>query len=535
MPKTLIDVMPFKYQIVEDNRSDGRMVVSGVIQREGVKNENGRIYPTGMFNKKLGERKVKDRLVNRGMFGELDHPNDGKTSLKRVSHIMTNAWVDDDGTVNGEAEILDTPNGKVLQELFRRNCRVGISSRGSGSLGKQQPIVQDDYRIDTWDFVANPSTPGAFPEVAEALNEDVDDYTTETAMPKLSEIRNYVKQVKEDIANAEHARLVEYALRLKSYERHLQKIGELDDSKIKDISSILSEVIGDLQNEIEPKVDKIYSGNLEGGVTMPDDATTTVEVPSVGINVKLEEIQAQIEALREDNEAGYTLEQRYAGALAIIEELRGHIRGLVEHVEYQEQYGEAAQSLVESLLERTDEGRLDVPESLEKSGVVAETLLQGMIERYSELSEAFDDLEQRHDASRSLIEAVIQQNTEDSLASYIEESLAQHPLADKVAPLLMECQTLAEAQERMSLVESLTEGIDLRQGQLEEDDDDGFYDEDLEMEPLPSQYGPGKVSLTEEEFDQFTEDDQLFGTEEDAQLHEGVVVADKVRKKLRWK
>ncbi len=95
------------------------------------------------------------------MFGELDHPSDGKTSLKRVSHIVTGLELQEDGTVTGAAEVLETPNGQILKTLFESGAQVGISSRGSGSV--QNGVVQEDFKLGTFDFVARPSTPGALP------------------------------------------------------------------------------------------------------------------------------------------------------------------------------------------------------------------------------------------------------------------------------------------------------------------------------------------------------------------------------------
>ena len=87
--------------------------------------------------------------------------SDGKTSLKRVSHIITGLHLESDGTVTGAAELLPTPNGQILKALFESGAQVGISSRGSGSVSNG--VVSEDYKLSTFDFVARPSTPGALP------------------------------------------------------------------------------------------------------------------------------------------------------------------------------------------------------------------------------------------------------------------------------------------------------------------------------------------------------------------------------------
>lgn len=158
----LIEVMPFEYQIVESE--NGAFRVEGVFQRSDVENANKRVYPRRIWEKELGEKRVMEALSSRSMYGELDHPSDGKTMLKRVSHVVTGLELSEDGTVTGGADILPTPNGQILRTLFESGTQVGISSRGSGSV--QSGVVQEDFKLGTFDFVARPSTPGALPRHA---------------------------------------------------------------------------------------------------------------------------------------------------------------------------------------------------------------------------------------------------------------------------------------------------------------------------------------------------------------------------------
>jgi len=171
----LIDVMPFQYQIVES--ASGRFHVEGIFQRSDVENANKRVYPRSIWEKELKEQRVTDAISKRAMFGELDHPADGKTSLKRVAHLITGLELQEDGNVTGSAEILGTPNGQILKTLFESGAQVGISSRGSGSV--QNGVVQEDFKLGTFDFVARPSTPGALPrpagEIGSKITKEDDD------------------------------------------------------------------------------------------------------------------------------------------------------------------------------------------------------------------------------------------------------------------------------------------------------------------------------------------------------------------------
>lgn len=155
------------YKIVEGTGGEGKpLVVEGVFQRSDTLNENGRIYPRKIWERALKSGSpVMEQIESRGFYGELDHPDDGRTLLQRVAHIVTGMRMDENGVVIGRAEILPTPAGKVLEALFRAGARVGISSRGSGEVTRASrgEVVKEDFELEAFDFVYNPSTPGAYP------------------------------------------------------------------------------------------------------------------------------------------------------------------------------------------------------------------------------------------------------------------------------------------------------------------------------------------------------------------------------------
>ena len=126
----LVDVMPFQYQIVESE--SGRFRVEGIFQRSDVANANKRIYPRSIWEKELKEKRVTESLENRAMFGELDHPSDGKTSLKRASHIITNLELGEDGVVMGGAEVLGTPNAIMVKAPAK--CQDGRTGFKKGMM-----------------------------------------------------------------------------------------------------------------------------------------------------------------------------------------------------------------------------------------------------------------------------------------------------------------------------------------------------------------------------------------------------------------
>lgn len=139
-------------------------VVEGVFQRKGSKNQNGRIYPDGVLEREV-DKYINTFVRERRALGELDHPQNEVVNLKNVSHnIVELRWNGDD--LVGRAEILTTPSGNILRELFKNKIKVGISSRALGTLKKiseSTSMVGNDLELVCFDFVSNPSTQGAFP------------------------------------------------------------------------------------------------------------------------------------------------------------------------------------------------------------------------------------------------------------------------------------------------------------------------------------------------------------------------------------
>lgn len=180
MKQLLVDCIAFEYvkdNLFESTNSDPnrRLVVKGILQRSGVKNQNGRVYTKPVLLReasKYTENFVKERRA----LGELDHPESSVVNLQNVSHnVLEVHWEGDD--LIGSIEVLPTPNGNILKELFRANIRLGISSRGMGTVQKDMhegaDIVQDDFELIAFDFVSNPSTRGAFMFPSGNINEGV--------------------------------------------------------------------------------------------------------------------------------------------------------------------------------------------------------------------------------------------------------------------------------------------------------------------------------------------------------------------------
>ena len=161
----LIDYLPFNYnkQLITESFSDGKFIVEGILQRAGEKNQNGRIYPREILEREIS-RYVQTEIAEHRALGELDHPESSVVNLRNVSHNVLNVeWRGND--VYGKIQILNTPSGNILKELFKEGVTLGISSRGMGSVRQLDEMtveVQSDFQLVCWDFVSNPSTQGAF-------------------------------------------------------------------------------------------------------------------------------------------------------------------------------------------------------------------------------------------------------------------------------------------------------------------------------------------------------------------------------------
>ena len=180
MKQLIVDYLPFQITPDKINESmkenNGKLVVKGVLQRAEAKNQNGRVYPRETLVREA-KKYMKEFVNEKRAMGELDHPESSVVNLQNVSHNITEMHFEGDNLL-GTVEILPTPSGNILKELFKNGIKLGISSRGMGSVetvtedsGDQVVKVQPDFELIAFDFVSNPSTHGAF---MYPMNESVD-------------------------------------------------------------------------------------------------------------------------------------------------------------------------------------------------------------------------------------------------------------------------------------------------------------------------------------------------------------------------
>ena len=181
--------------------------IKGVFMQSDVKNQNGRVYPFGVLQREV--KNYNNKFVKEGRaLGELGHPMGPTINLDRVSHLITELYEDGKDFI-GKAKIMDTPNGKIVKNLLESGVRLGVSSRGLGTVKANKSgvnEVQKDFTLSTVDIVADPSAPAAF---VNGIMEGKEFSTT-------GEIEHYIKK---DVHNTNSKKLDEKKLKL--FEKYL--------------------------------------------------------------------------------------------------------------------------------------------------------------------------------------------------------------------------------------------------------------------------------------------------------------------------
>ena len=194
--------------IVEKNeKGEKEYFIEGVFMQAEVKNRNGRIYPKAIMAKEV-KRYTKEFIDKNRAFGELGHPEGPTINLDKVSHMIT-SLVEDSNNYVGRAKILSTPNGQIVRSLIDDGAKLGVSSRGLGSLEQKgdAQVVKGDFQLATAaDIVADPSAPEAF---VEGIMEGVE-WFYENGILKARQM----EQMKHELSSAKLNKLEEIKLNL---------------------------------------------------------------------------------------------------------------------------------------------------------------------------------------------------------------------------------------------------------------------------------------------------------------------------------
>jgi len=172
--------------VIVETREGGKVVLKGEFAKAETVTANNRMYPREVLVREVN--RLQKEAQGRKLFGELDHPADGRTQFQRVSHIIRDVRLESDGRVLGEMEVIETAKGKDLKAIIEAGGAIGVSSRGTGTTSKRADgveVVNEDYNLITFDVVADPAHAGSYPEVffehTEARNLGRVDMPEETA------------------------------------------------------------------------------------------------------------------------------------------------------------------------------------------------------------------------------------------------------------------------------------------------------------------------------------------------------------------
>tara|TARA_R110000824_G_scaffold20721_1_gene77754 strand:+ start:2037 stop:2648 length:612 start_codon:yes stop_codon:yes gene_type:complete len=187
-------------QVISESKSKGTMCIRGRFQMAEEANNNKRVY-----SKELLEReatRLAEAYTNRRLLGELDHPTHDHVSLQNVSHLITKLSMNGKEMI-GEAELLNTPAGQTAQALLKGGVKLGISSRGMGTLTEGvdgYKYVNEDFKLLTFDLVADPSTKGAFPGlVKESVDSEFIQKTVDETMGKATSEKIFVTLLRDKL------------------------------------------------------------------------------------------------------------------------------------------------------------------------------------------------------------------------------------------------------------------------------------------------------------------------------------------------
>jgi hypothetical protein len=449
----LIDnVASVRLELAETNK-DGKTIVRGEFARAGEATENKRMYPSKVWEGQI--KRLKSAMTERQVFGEIDHPSDGRTSLQRVSHIVTDMRVEN-GVLIGEAEILPTEKGKILETLLKSNCKIGVSSRGFGSVKANDSgvdVVQEDYRLVTFDFVAEPADKTAYPEVffeGVEFPEMSKPHMTGEDPRKDSDIRIHAKE--------DEKKAKEWAAKLLAKDTDPEPVAvpepvaapaatvgeaELPATLLTKLAEMRAEIRDEIRGELlsDPEVAgsvRVVESlkELLRPFLLPEDAEAVVSQKDEEIrtlNKKIAEQTLRLKELEEDNdklgnvakEAGYKF---YLERVLSEDPQAELIRNLIGDVT---QFGSS-----DELKARVEAVRVELSKQREEDAAL-EAQVAEQVGRANELARSVQEkADEREGKLREAVEKLMESNKQLAVELHTERKLRNHPRSKKIRSMV---------------------------------------------------------------------------------------------------
>lgn len=399
--ETDLEFRPGDITILEDRGPGRPMRVAGEMQLSDVKNLNGRVYSEDLWKRCLTNEKTKRRLENRQMVGELDHPDSGKTSLRRVSHVMTKLEMKESArpkykgrkAVYGEYETLPTPEGNILASLLRSNIGLGVSSRGDGDVEERDGamhVLPESFELETFDVVINPSVDVK----VERVSESVDPSSCSCSLPA---------RANESLVSAIAAIVESGVYNEAELETYQEILKSLDESKMDAPIKTRRQLILSLPTKEVPQM-KAQESQIQEGVTdnkqlealRAENATLQKQLQAS--KALLGEANIQITALKIEskrNEAAArelpVIKKKFEAAKTLMGEMRTTMLGLIDESKKRTKTEKVNQLLVNRIQKEKRESvlsRLLAPHEFDKSTLEALTPILARCETRKEAQDA---------------------------------------------------------------------------------------------------------------------------------------------------
>jgi len=405
---------PLNYTL-EEGKDGGKTILRGEFGRVDVPTQNKRFYSRALTQREIN--RLNEDLTQRRVYGELDHPSDGKTKYQRVSHIITDLKIESDGRVVGEAEVLDTPNGRIVEAIAKANGGLGVSSRGFGSVTTRQDGVQEvgeDFRLKTYDIVVDPAMKTAHPEVfAESLMES-NDYDW------VAELKADFPHLVEEIAKEEAAKAKEAAEKAVADAIEQNTSGAVKEQR-EEFERRLAEVMSKLREEVSDDLREEYEADPANGAAKtvleqiaslvaafkPDSDEQAVRDALKAKDVELAKVNESVDQWRD-------LSKKLGYQLCIERETVGHpmqetiVAALGDVMKFESM--EALKAAVEKVRDDLDEviPNDDDQAAREESEAVAgkNGEIRALKEQLSDLEERYGELSGKFDRALQLAESL---------------------------------------------------------------------------------------------------------------------------------
>jgi hypothetical protein len=305
--------LPSAFELAEAKNKPGRMIARGMFGLCDQQNGNGRVYPSKLMEAQVA--RLQPLIENGQVTCQLDHPADGKPSLALAAAKLTNLYMDG-SKIMGEAELLNTPSGQILKALWEGGVVTGVSSRGWGSTKhtEEGEVVQEDFRLVTFDFVSDPSVKDALPKIymegmegpGEADADPVvmfkssfpDSYATlmeHVAIDAVAKAKDEAAQAVEAAVDAERARVTN-ALR-ETFEHNLRDalVGLREDLAVEIRAEFAADPeIGGAKAALAQIIEMVSAYHRPLAPDAMEDALRAADLELEGERAKVEELEHQV-------------------------------------------------------------------------------------------------------------------------------------------------------------------------------------------------------------------------------------------------